>query len=195
VTPVGGTQHPPVAVEPEDVRRQVTDLLAVMATLPYLGEPVDQRAHALQAAGHAMAAGADDDLVAATALHDIARAPAVHRALPGPHAAAGAAWCAPRFGPRVAWLVGAHVAAKRWMVATDPAYASTLSEASVQSLRRQGGPMDREERDRFGAHRWAADAVSLRRWDDLAKVPGGPEADPGLLATVLDRVAGRAGAQ
>jgi predicted HD phosphohydrolase len=174
---------------PDGVYRQVLDLLEVMASLPYLGEPVDQRAHALQAAGHAMAAGADDELVAATALHDIARAPAVHRAQPGPHAAAGAAWCAPRFGSQVAWLVGSHVAAKRWMVAIDPAYASTLSEASVESLRRQGGPMDPDELDRFGSHRWAADAVSLRRWDDLAKVPG--EADPNLLAAVLVRVTGR----
>ena len=24
----------------------------------------------------------------------------------------------------------------------------------------------------FAAHRWAADAVALRRWDDQAKVPG-----------------------
>jgi predicted HD phosphohydrolase len=77
------------------------------------------------------------------------------------------------------------------MVAIDPAYASTLSEASVESLRRQGGPMDPDELDRFGSHRWAADAVSLRRWDDLAKVPGAPEADPNLLAAVLVRVTGR----
>jgi predicted HD phosphohydrolase len=194
VTPAGATPSPSTTVGPDEVCRQVLDLLEVMAILPYLGEPVDQRAHALQAARHAMVAGADDELVAAAALHDIARAPAVHRELPGPHAAAGAAWCAPRFGPRVAWLVGSHVAAKRWMVATDPAYASTLSEASVQSLRRQGGPMAPGERDRFGSHRWAADAVSLRRWDDLAKVPGAPEADPGLLASVLERVAGKVGA-
>jgi predicted HD phosphohydrolase len=30
---------------------------------------------------------------------------------------------------------------------------------------------------RFASHPWSADAVRLRRWDDLAKVPGATEAD------------------
>lgn len=37
-------------------------------------------------------------------------------------------WLTPRFGDRVGWLAGAHVAAKRYLAATDPAYA--LSEVS-----------------------------------------------------------------
>jgi predicted HD phosphohydrolase len=30
------------------------------------------------------------------------------------------------------------------------------------------------EAEAFAAHPWARDAVRLRRWDDAAKVPGGP---------------------
>jgi predicted HD phosphohydrolase len=37
--------------------------------------------------------------------------------------------------------------------------------------------MTAAEAVRFAAHPWADDAVRLRRWDDLAKVPGAPEAD------------------
>ena len=42
---------------------------------------------------------------------------------------------------------------------------------------------------RFAQHRWAGDAVALRRWDDSAKVPGlavpGLEAYRRCLGTVL----------
>ena len=41
-------------------------LLESLATLPPMGEAVDQLAHALQTAGGALAAGADDELVLVT---------------------------------------------------------------------------------------------------------------------------------
>ncbi len=179
----------PEAATPDDVVREALGLLAVMADLPYLGEAIDQRAHALQAAALALAAGADDEVVVGAVLHDIARAPAVHQAYPGPHAPAGAAWCLPRFGPRVAAIVGGHVAAKRWLVATEPAYAAALSPASVLSLTHQGGPFAAAEAAAFAARPGAAEAIKVRRWDDLAKVPGGPEADLDRLTLALHRVA------
>jgi predicted HD phosphohydrolase len=128
------------------------------------GEPIDELAHALQGAGLAVADGADHELVAATLLHDIARSPLLPD---GPHDAVGARWLAPRLGERVGWLVGAHVQAKRWLVATDPAYA--LSEVSTASLAAQGGATT--EGLPLG-HPWWPDAVRLRRYDDAAKVPG-----------------------
>jgi predicted HD phosphohydrolase len=66
------------------------------------------------------------------------------------------------------------VPAKRYLVAVDPAYHAGLSEASVRSLRVQGGPMTPEEAAEFEAHEWAEDAIALRRWDDAAKDPDGP---------------------
>jgi predicted HD phosphohydrolase len=179
----------PDAPTPDEVTAEVLALLEAMATLPYLGEAIDQRAHALQAAGHALAAGADDAVVAGAVLHDIARAPAVHSSHPGPHAEAGAAWCLPRFGPRVAAIVGGHVAAKRWLVATDSNYAATLSEASLLSLSHQGGAFSTEEAEAFAEEPWAAEAIQVRRWDDEAKVPGAPEADLDRVAEALRQVA------
>jgi predicted HD phosphohydrolase len=168
---------------------EVLYLIDGLAGLPYLGEPVDQRSHALQCALPALAAGCADDLVVAAVLHDIARAPVVHHIYPGPHAGAGAEWCEGRFGPRVAALVGAHVEAKRWLLTTDPTYSAALSHASQHSLLQQGGQMSRAEVARFASQSWAEDAVALRRWDDAAKVPGGPEADPATLRPPLLRLA------
>jgi predicted HD phosphohydrolase len=36
----------------------------------------------------------------------------------------------------------------------------------------QGGPFDPVERAEFERIRWYRESVALRRWDDLAKVPG-----------------------
>ena len=92
-------------------------------------------AHALQCAAFAIEAGADVEVVAAAALHDIGRAPTVQDAYPDvPHEEAAARWCAQYLPPRVAWLVGAHVEAKRYLVSTDASYAALLSPTS--SMRR-----------------------------------------------------------
>jgi len=137
------------------------------------GEPVDEYEHALQCAGLALAAGADAELVVSAVLHDIGYHPRVIARFPDqPHESAGANFAAELFGERVAWLIAQHVPAKRYLVATDGAYAARLSEASVRSLGRQGGPMSLTEVEAFGAHPWASAAARLRRWDDLAKVPG-----------------------
>jgi predicted HD phosphohydrolase len=93
---------------------------------------VDQRRHALQCAGHAVAAGSDDELVLAAALHDIGRAEPVRAEFPGlPHEQAGAAFARDRIGEGVAWLIGQHVPAKRYLVAVDEAYFGQLSPAPV----------------------------------------------------------------
>ncbi|MBV8085412.1 MAG: HD domain-containing protein, partial [Chloroflexi bacterium] len=138
----------------------------------YDGEAVDELTHALQAFGQAVAAGADDELVIAAALHDIGRAPAVRQRFGRiPHEQAGAAFVREMLPERVAWLVGAHVAAKRYLVATDSAYAGTLSPASVASLKLQGGPMSGDEVVRFEREPWHTQALALRRWDEGAKDP------------------------
>jgi aryl-alcohol dehydrogenase-like predicted oxidoreductase/predicted HD phosphohydrolase len=151
---------------------ELARILRAIAGRAYLTEPVDQLTHALQTAAHALAAGADDELVLAAALHDIGKAAPVQEEHPGlPHELAGAAFARQRLTERIAWLIEQHVPAKRYLVATDPAYRAQLSPASQITLARQGGPMTGEESTRFGQHLWAADAVRLRRWDDQAKDP------------------------
>jgi predicted HD phosphohydrolase len=163
-----------------DAAATVVEIIAAcesMAGLPYDGEPVDQLQHALQCASIARAErGGDDEFVVACLLHDIARAPAV-AGIPydGPrehHGEAGARWLVPRVGARVAWLAEQHVPAKRYLVATDPAYAEQLSEVSVRTLVGQGGAMSADEVARFRRNRDWELAVSLRRIDDRGKVFG-----------------------
>ena len=153
----------------------VLSLVAGLAHLPYGLEPIDQLTHALQCAALAEATGAEDQLVVAALLHDIGRSRPVARAFAGlPHEVAGERFCRPRFGERVAWLVGQHVPAKRYLVAVDPTYHDGLSEESVVTLEHQGGPMDAAEVAAFERHPDHAEAAALRRFDDLAKDPEAP---------------------
>jgi predicted HD phosphohydrolase len=167
---------------------ELAGLVDGLAGLPYGGEAVDQRQHALQCAAHAVAAGAGDDLILAAALHDVGRAGPVRARFPGlPHEAAGEAFARDRVGETAGWLIGQHVPAKRYLVAVDAAYSGTLSPASVRSLEKQGGPMSPAEAGRFRAHPRARDAVALRRWDEAAKDPDAPGLPMAELLRVLDR--------
>jgi gamma-butyrobetaine dioxygenase len=144
---------------------------------------VTQLEHALQCATLAEQAGAAPALVAAALLHDIGHLanpedyPALLRDEDGRHEDTGAALLAQWFGPEVSEPVRLHVPAKRYLAAAEPGYAALLSEASVTSLRLQGGPFDADEARAFLALPDAADAIRLRRWDDRAKVAGAPTPD------------------
>jgi phosphonate degradation associated HDIG domain protein len=144
----------------------------------YLGEPVSQTEHALQAAWTAEQAGSSAALVAAALLHDIGHL--LHNlpedcALAGiddAHEERGGRWLSRHFGPDVVEPVRLHVAAKRFLCASQPAYAERLSAASIRSLHLQGGPFTLDEAAAFREHPHAAAAVQLRRFDEQAKVPG-----------------------
>ena len=147
-------------------------------------EAVDELDHALQSAARAIDDGADDELVLAAALHDIAHSPAFDAIAAQRHAETAHRWLAPRFGDRVGWLAGQHVAAKRYLVATEPGYGAGLSPTSVQTLQAQGGAgVDAELLD----HPWWPDAVRLRRYDDAAKDPDACAS--GRAATIDDVLA------
>lgn len=146
-----------------------------MVGLPYDGEPVDQLEHALQCAALARQEG-DPAFVVAALLHDIARAPAV-AGVPydGPrehHGQTAARWLTPRVGTRVAWLAEQHVAAKRYLVATDPEYEAKLTEVSARTLQAQGGPMSEQEVTAFRSQPDWRLALKLREIDDQGKLPG-----------------------
>lgn len=177
-----------------DAMRDVEVALRALRGVVDEPEPIDELDHALQAAGLALAAAADDELVAATLLHDIGRSPALGDTT-GEHDRVAQGWLAPRLGARVAWLAGAHVAAKIYLVATDPAYGSLLTPASVESLaaQRDAGPAPHLD-DRSSDPRWP-DALRLRRWDDRAKIPGAPAPSVADVLTVVGRVAEQAAAR
>jgi predicted HD phosphohydrolase len=127
--------------------------------------------HALQVAAVLRAAAPDDDELAVAGLvHDIGH---LLEGVGDPeHAEAGAAAVAAALGERVAGLVGLHVEAKRYLVASEGDYAGELSDDSMASLGRQGGPMTADERAAFAQLALGADAVRLRRADEGGKVPG-----------------------
>ena len=135
----------------------------------YLGEALTMAAHQLQAAALARAGGAPDALVAAALLHDVGHL--LDGATDEVHGEDGARWLGQWFGEDVTAPVRLHVAAKRYLVATEPSYRERLSPASVETLRHQGGPMDEREVRSFHRDPNARAAIALRRWDDQAKDP------------------------
>lgn len=165
------TQHRPVTVE-------VLRLFRERGNSQYGGEAVTQLEHALQAATFADRDGASAALIAAALLHDVGHllhelpecAPT--EGIDDRHETLAAKWLARRFGPAVAAPVAMHVAAKRYLCATDPEYFGLLSGPSIHSLNLQGGPMNPDEIEQFKALPHFNDSVRLRRWDDTAKIVG-----------------------
>lgn len=94
------------------------------------------------------------------------------------HEAAGCELVQNLLGDRIGALVGGHVAAKRYLLAVDPAYAGVLSARSEITLTFQGGVMGAAEVADFERRPDGDDLVALRRADDAAKVRG--KSVPGL---------------
>ncbi|HEY7105544.1 MAG TPA: metal-dependent phosphohydrolase [Acidimicrobiia bacterium] len=104
------------------------------------------------------------------------------------HDVDGRALTGPLLGARVARLVGGHVAAKRYLLTTDPSYRARLSARSEVTLAFQGGVMAADECRRFEQDPDGDDLVALRRADDDAKERG--KVVPGLdrWRAVIERV-------
>jgi phosphonate degradation associated HDIG domain protein len=157
------------------------------------GEGVSQLEHALQCAVFAERAGASEPLIVATLLHDIGHMlhdlpeDIADSGVDTQHESLGSAWLSQHFGPEVSEPVRLHVAAKRYLSASEPGYFDVLSEASKLSLRLQGGPMDPEEQAKFGGERFFKEAVALRRWDDEGKVVGMKTPDLAYFEPMIER--------
>jgi gamma-butyrobetaine dioxygenase len=164
---------------------RIAELFSSDGAADYLGEPVTVAQHLLQAGALAQRAGAPPALVAAALLHDAghlrgADPLADEQELSGrelmagadnDHGERGAAWLARWFPPAVTEPIRLHVAAKRYLCASEPGYLELLSPASVYTLSLQGGPMTPAEAAAFAAEPCTSDAVAVRRWDDAAKDP------------------------
>ncbi len=127
----------------------------------------------------AQQAGAPDELIAGALLHDIGHLmhglgeDIAEHGVDGKHEDVGAEWLEGEFPQVVIDCVRLHVAAKRYLTATDPGYLEGLSATSLESLRLQGGPFSDEEVADFerSEPNWEM-AIQARRWDDEAKVVG-----------------------
>ncbi len=143
----------------------------------YAGEPVTQLEHALQTATRAEESGATPALVTAALLHDLGHmlndqgeTPTL-RGVDDLHQFAALPFLRPLFTDEVLAPIKLHVDAKRYLCATRDGYFDALSDDSKRSLKLQGGIFTTEEAAAFIAQPYAVDAVSVRLWDDLAKVP------------------------
>jgi hypothetical protein len=143
----------------------------------YGGEAVTQLEHGLQAAHFAKLASASDELIAAALMHDIGHLlhdlpdDATEQGIDDVHEALGAQFLKKYFKKAVVEPVQLHVAAKRYLCLVDPAYHDTLSPTSQASLLLQGGIMNQQEKITFEQNTYFMEAVLLRKWDDLAKIP------------------------
>ena len=168
----------------QEVVDQIISMLGKHGGDAYFGEPVTQLEHALQSAYLAEQAGASDALVVAALLHDIGHL--VHhesedianQGVDMQHEELGDTWLSQHFGKAVSEPARLHVAAKRYLCATDAGYLEALSPASQLSLRLQKGIFTAEEVADFETNLYFREALKLRRWDDQAKIPGLPV--PGL---------------
>ena len=142
-------------------------------------EDVTQLEHGLQCAHLARENNASSTLVVAALLHDIGHLLLdENQAIEGfltedlCHETMAADYLVDFFQEAVLQPIRLHVPAKRYLCSMDPTYHDGLSRASKMSFQLQGGTMSDQELELFQQHVYLEDALTLRRWDDLAKVTG-----------------------
>ncbi len=158
------------------------NLLKNGATHDYIGEPISQLEHSLQCAQMAEKQSGDLDMIMAALFHDIGHLHDVNNPLENmqglgrrDHEKVGARYLYDLgFSEKVAELVGGHVDAKRYMVATSASYVAQLSEASQKTLALQGGPMTASEAANFETDPLFREKLQLRVWDEKAKLAEHP---------------------
>lgn len=153
------------------------DLYRQRGQAQYGGEAVSQLDHALQCAALAEQANQPPEMIAACLFHDLGHLvhhlgddPAL-RGLDDRHEHRAIPVLAALFPAAVTRLIQLHVEAKRYLCAVDEAYWDSLSATSKRSLELQGGAFSPAAATAFIQQPYATQAVQLRRWDDLAKVP------------------------
>ena len=173
------------------------------ATTWYGQEAVSQLDHALQCAQLAEAAGETESTVVAALLHDMGHIVGTNQPMDN-HAGEGDSAMPAKddlhqyvalpflrslFPDAVLEPIKLHVDAKRYLCAVDAAYWEALSPASKHSVVLQGGAFDAAQVHAFEALPFCQEAVRLRRYDDLAKVPGAPTAGLAHFSQTMARVA------
>lgn len=143
----------------------------------YLGEPVTMGQHMLQGATMAEKSREPDEIIIGTLLHDIGHFTSEFGTFSMEdtedryHEDAGAAVLEQFFPKVITDCCRYHVAAKRYLCATDPEYFQKLSTASIHSLNLQGGPMSEAELKDFEKNPNLKQILKVRLYDDAGKIP------------------------
>lgn len=171
-----GNREGKSSMTPIQVLLKIDGLYSDRGGSEYHGESVTQLEHALQSAWLAEKHGQPARVIAAALLHDIGHLLHRHgqdsldRSINDRHEELGARFLAQAYGPEMTEPIRLHVLAKRYLATTRPGYSGLLSLASTRSLELQGGLMNPEEVAAFQRQPYVADTVSLREYDDRAKV-------------------------
>lgn len=161
---------------PRNISAEIIALFNKYGSEDYDGEPISQTSHMIQCAMLAMGEG-EPELTIGAFLHDIGHLLKHEQNTESMgsfgvvnHEGIGASYLRERgFSDRICAIVANHVAAKRYLVATDELYAAKLSPASRETLKWQGGPMNEKEAKTFKNHSYFYDIIKVRLWDEKAK--------------------------
>jgi len=157
----------------------IEHLLVTRGQSQYGSEAVNQIEHALQCAQLAQDAGETPETVTAALLHDLGHLLAAERdgvndhdqKVDDLHQFIALPFLRSLFDDAVLEPIRLHVDAKRYLCATNPSYWDTLSPVSRRSLALQEGSFSAAGAQAFMNLPYADEAIRLRRYDDLAKVP------------------------
>lgn len=141
---------PSVERNTREVVKTLFSFLDAQGQGDYLGEVVTQLQHSLQTATLALHAGADNETVIGSLLHDVGRFIPAAEKMPsmispdgrylgrGSHEVLGERYLRQLgFSEMICQLVGAHVMAKRYLCAVDDSYHDGLSWNSKNTLKYQ----------------------------------------------------------
>ena len=159
-------------------------------------EAISQLEHALQCADMAEQAGETPETIVAALLHDMGHLLAAERDGQSEHDTSkddlhqyiALPFLRTLFPDAVLEPIRLHVDAKRYLCLMDSGYWAELSPASKHSLEQQGGVFSEQQAEVFMQQNFAAEAVRLRRYDDLAKVPAKVVPDLSHYAVYLQQV-------
>lgn len=175
---------------------EIVHLLSTRGQAQYGREAVSQLEHALQCAQLAEENNEPPELIVAALLHDLGHLVVepdddvvqANQQRDDLHQFIALPFVRGVFPDSVLEPIRLHVDAKRYLCATDASYWEALSPASKRSLELQGGAYTGAETAAFISLPFADQAVRLRRYDDLAKVPQRITPEPAHFRPMLDAV-------
>ena len=172
----------------------IKDIFERRGAEEYLGERVTIAEHMLQAATLAEKEGCSETFIVAALLHDIGHFTSefgsfsMNDEVDKLHEDAGARILERFFPKQVVDCVKFHVSAKRYLCAKDPDYFSKLSDASIHSLKLQGGSMSKEEAAQFEKNPNLDPIINVRYFDDAGKEEGMKTPDFDYFIPMIERV-------
>jgi len=143
----------------------------------YIGEKVTIAEHMIQSAMMAEKSKSKNNLICSCLLHDyghfILEDPdeLVLKNQDGKHEEVGYEYLKKFFKKEVVEPIKNHVLAKRYLT-RNKKYYNQLSEASIVSLRLQGGLLNEKEAESFEKKEFFNESIKLRKFDEAAKKVG-----------------------